>query len=189
MPWCTMFLVWLTVTLRVLKSGYMNASGLVGCWLIRSAFAAAMGLLLALSTPRTHGTVRAELVRPTPVIWSYPPDEEARACPGGPTAISAPSASTAVDAPTERARDSRAEPRAARRPPAPTGSPRIIAASWRCSLSARGIPRPSQQMAGSLPPAPARLRDDRRHESESEQQGSSERHQCDLHFVAKADRR
>jgi len=42
-------------------------------------------------------------------------------------------------------------------------------------------------MAGSLPPAPAGLSNERRREPKSEQQGRGERHQCDLHFVAKAD--
>src|SRR5262249_52141323 len=188
-PWCTMFVVWLTVTLRVLKSGYMNASGLVGCWLIRSAFAAAMGLLLASSTPRTQGTVMADFVRPTPVIWSYPPEEEALACPGGPTAISAPRATAAAAAQAERARESRARRRPGHRARTLTESPLIIANSWRCSLTAQAVSKPVRQTAAPLPPAPARLSDDRRHHCQGEQQGGSERHQCDVNLVAQADRR
>jgi hypothetical protein len=69
MPWCVMSWVWLTVTWRFLKSGYMNDTGLVGLALLRSALAAAMGLLLLSSRPCVQGTVSAELVDPAPVIW------------------------------------------------------------------------------------------------------------------------
>src|SRR5215469_17275641 len=88
-PWWTMFVVWLTVTFRFLKSGYMKDNGLVGLGLPRSAFALPMGWFLESSRPCAHGTVTAEAVSPTPVIWSSPGPEAARADPGGPMATSA----------------------------------------------------------------------------------------------------
>jgi len=89
----------------------------------------------------------------------------------------------------ERARDSRARPRPKRRARELTDSPFVIANSWRCSLSVRGIPESWREIAATLAPAPARLGDDRRQKSKSEQQGGGERHQCDVNLVAKADRR
>jgi len=48
----------------------MNDTGLVGFALLRSAFALAIGVLVLSSRPWVHGTVTAEAVGPTPVIWS-----------------------------------------------------------------------------------------------------------------------
>src|SRR5215471_11875287 len=75
MPWWVMFWVWLTVTCRFLKSGYMNDSGLVGLALDRSEFGLSslpgvlIGWFCAFRSPSVQLTVRAEEVVPTPVIW------------------------------------------------------------------------------------------------------------------------
>src|SRR5262245_58653577 len=163
-----MFLVWLTVTLRLLKSAYMNDSGLVGLALPRAAFELSMGLLFASSSPRVHGTVMAESVKPTPVIWSYPGPEAARACPGGPMATSAPSASAAAAAPAHRARDSTSPP-AERRARLPIASPSVIGRSRPRSPRPHRISQTRGQAPAPLLPAPAGLSDNWRHHYKAEE--------------------
>src|ERR1700722_13229769 len=99
MPWWVMSFVWLTVTLRFLKSLYMNDSGPVGLALLRSEFGASSpatslvrGLLLASSRPCVQGTVMEESLWPTPLIWS------ALAWPGAPIRIRPPAAARAISA-------------------------------------------------------------------------------------------